>query len=339
MDTAPVARIPVICDDCGATGLAGEGEFSHLGDLLEFTPAPRQNKRQDGWTPTLQRFFIAKLAETASPTLAAEALGKNRYGAKKVYKTAGADSFRAAWDRAVAIGEGRIAAEIVAANAELAGLKPPARDLRRKTPTPPFGEEDCEDAWDDSDSVDLGDGLVMPRLMEELFGKYLLKVQAERNARMEGRIAEADFCLRQLSFFEVAIDIGDDDGLYAALQSLRRDGVAHGDIAETDASRFLGCIRRAVWEDEEGEPERPALPAPHLLKDEGTFRTEPLHHNGPYNHPAEGYGAEQWAELDLGQRKQAYEEQFARAAEQQIRWERRAIAAHAAHRSRSANDA
>ena len=41
--------IPVICDRCRAAGTAGEGDFSHLGDLLEFTPVPRKTKRIDGW--------------------------------------------------------------------------------------------------------------------------------------------------------------------------------------------------------------------------------------------------------------------------------------------------
>jgi hypothetical protein len=45
------SSVPVICDRCGAAGLAGQADFSHLGDLLEFDPVPRQLKRQDGWTP------------------------------------------------------------------------------------------------------------------------------------------------------------------------------------------------------------------------------------------------------------------------------------------------
>ena len=40
--------IPVICDRCGATGLAGLDAFSDLGNLLEFSAVPRQLKRRDG---------------------------------------------------------------------------------------------------------------------------------------------------------------------------------------------------------------------------------------------------------------------------------------------------
>jgi len=62
--------------------------------LLNFEPAPRQNKRKNGWTPALQRMFIAELAQTGSPNLAAEALGKSRYGVEKVSKSEGAEGCR-----------------------------------------------------------------------------------------------------------------------------------------------------------------------------------------------------------------------------------------------------
>ena len=46
---------------------------------------------------------------TGSSRLAAQALGKDRFGIEKVYKTEGADSFRAAWERAIEIFEERAA--------------------------------------------------------------------------------------------------------------------------------------------------------------------------------------------------------------------------------------
>ncbi len=61
--------IPVICDRCRAIGVAGGGDFTHLGDLLEFDPVPRKTKRSDGWTPDRQRAFIAALSATGSPRL------------------------------------------------------------------------------------------------------------------------------------------------------------------------------------------------------------------------------------------------------------------------------
>jgi hypothetical protein len=50
--------IPVICDRCRQTGLAGEADFSHLGDLLEFEPVPRK-KRAHGWSRERQHAAIA----------------------------------------------------------------------------------------------------------------------------------------------------------------------------------------------------------------------------------------------------------------------------------------
>lgn len=75
--------------------------------LLDFEPVPRKVRRPDGWTPELQRDFVRLLAETGSPMRAAEALGKNVSGIEAVYRTKGADSFRAAWDRALDIGRRR----------------------------------------------------------------------------------------------------------------------------------------------------------------------------------------------------------------------------------------
>jgi hypothetical protein len=40
-----MSTIPVICDRCRSTGADGEGDFSHLGDLLDFTPVPRKKQR------------------------------------------------------------------------------------------------------------------------------------------------------------------------------------------------------------------------------------------------------------------------------------------------------
>ena len=60
--------IPVICDRCRVGGIAGAGDFSHLGNLLEFEPVPRPVKRVDGWHEEKQRAFIALLATTVVAT-------------------------------------------------------------------------------------------------------------------------------------------------------------------------------------------------------------------------------------------------------------------------------
>ena len=100
--------------------------------LLDFQPAPRKNRRQDGWTPALQKRFVALLAYTGSANKAAEALGKNRHGVEKVYKAEGAYPFRAAWDSAVALFIERDAQRIALERAPIAGARPPFVDGRRK---------------------------------------------------------------------------------------------------------------------------------------------------------------------------------------------------------------
>jgi hypothetical protein len=75
--------------------------------LLDFEPAPRKVERPDGWTADLQRELIARIADTGSPGHACDAMDKNLSGAKHLYRTEGADSFRAAWQAAIALAAGR----------------------------------------------------------------------------------------------------------------------------------------------------------------------------------------------------------------------------------------
>jgi hypothetical protein len=84
--------------------LAADAEIS---PLLDFEPVPRQVPRPNGWTPDRQREFIARLAHFGSPKLAADSMGKNVSGVAALYKQKGAESFRAAWDAAQALGISR----------------------------------------------------------------------------------------------------------------------------------------------------------------------------------------------------------------------------------------
>lgn len=123
--------IPVICDRCRAAGTAGEADFSHLGDLLEFAPVPRKTKRADGWTPDRQRAFIAALSATGSKRQAALAIGMQPYGVDQLLKAEDNDSFKAAFERALAIaaqaGSMKIAKGVADAAARNAQLTPPSR--------------------------------------------------------------------------------------------------------------------------------------------------------------------------------------------------------------------
>jgi hypothetical protein len=75
--------------------------------LLNFEPVARKVKRPDGWTPELQRELLARIASTGTLQSAVWQMGKHATGAEALYKAPAADSFRAAWDAAIAIGRRR----------------------------------------------------------------------------------------------------------------------------------------------------------------------------------------------------------------------------------------
>ncbi|WP_169715633.1 hypothetical protein [Sphingomonas mucosissima] len=76
-------------------------------DPLAFAPVPRRH-RHDGWTAERQRGFIHALAETGSVKAAARRIGKTTEGAYQMRLHPGADSFRAAWEAALASGVQRL---------------------------------------------------------------------------------------------------------------------------------------------------------------------------------------------------------------------------------------
>jgi len=291
------ARIPVICDKCRAEGLAGEGAFTDLGDLLDFAPVPRR-PRADGWTPALQRAFIAALAVTGSRSRAAKAVGKSVVGAETLLKAKGGEGFAAAWRRAEDIAEEkdrhRLSAGLGAVLREDAARAPPAWPAPPAGPGPGAADEDAADR-------------VRQDLLVTIMHKYALKLHAERSCRLEGRIAEADFYLRQITMLEVSLDVVSGDGM-AVLRDARRDGHDLLAVAETGMSILLDEVRRRHWE-KWGEPPRPEYPPRHLLEPHDGFATEPLECTMgglPESHDDQ---------------RRAFEAQHARDAEAQIQWE------------------
>ncbi|HET6524750.1 hypothetical protein [Sphingopyxis sp.] len=75
---------------------------------LAFTPAPQRSKRWTGITAAKQRAFIAHLAATGAVTMAAKAIGHSGSALYQLRKRAGAESFAAAWDKAVEMGARRV---------------------------------------------------------------------------------------------------------------------------------------------------------------------------------------------------------------------------------------
>ena len=326
-----------------------EADWEHdpqLAGLLDFEPAPRKVNRPDGWNADRQRTFIRLIVETGSPQRAAAAMGKKLCGVEEVYRGEGAEDFRAAWDRAVALVEAREKRRL-ARLGERDVPEPPHR--REASPLPQEGgptpaASQCEPASPP----------VTPAhedLLRALFKKFILKIRAERTARLAGRIAEADFYLRQIAFFEVAIELASEDAV-DAFDQLRRGDFHIIDIAQTRTTEMLDRLRRKAWLDLELERIEERKPSPpggegdsaqaergegcegeyddndpfdlfprHLLADHGDFRSEPLP-GATFAHPAQGHTAEEWAALDQPARKAAYEAQYARAAaEEQATWE------------------
>ena len=296
-----MSHIPVICDRCRATGHAGADDFTHLGDLLEFDPVPRKVKRADGWTHERQRAFIAALTVTGSKCQAAHAIGMAPFGIDQMLKSDGSDSFRAAYDRALEIaavnGSMRIAAGVADAAARNAQMAVPPSRLRG-LPVP------ANDETAMSEDYSLA-------LLAKLFDKFVRKVAAERKARLAGKIVSADFYLRQISFFEIVIDLmaeGQGMDAWQMLGDLRRGGHGILDIAQTPLSRALDTARREQWA-AMAEPERPEHPPIRYLEHDKDFSIEPLEY---------GYGGEKGDRL-----RAEYAQRHADDAGAQAEWEAR----------------
>ena len=314
--------IPVICDRCRAAGIAGEADFSHLGDLLEFTPVPRKTKRIDGWSPERQRAYIAALSATGSKRRAALSIGMQPFGVDQLLKSAGSDSFKAAHDRAMAIAEAngsmKLASGVADAAARQAQLAPPSR--LRGLPSPREGEGRGEGLSDDQ-KWDLTYILAI---------KLMRKVAQEREARLDGEIVSADFYLRQITFIEMTFDLTATHFGWDArevLRQLRRGEHSILDIASTEFTDWLDGARR-LWQADEGEPERPPYPDVRFLKrrraDDGDYATEQQMYAGAWADPPHGVDKEEWLKLDRAERQALIDRIHAEHAAEQAAWERRA---------------
>ncbi len=94
-----------------------------VGEIPAFTPVPRKGQRHDGWTETRQRAFIEALADTGSVAAACKAVDMSQGGAYYLRRQPGAQSFRAAWHKALDLGVERL--EDVAMERALNGVEEP----------------------------------------------------------------------------------------------------------------------------------------------------------------------------------------------------------------------
>lgn len=313
--------IPVICDRCRSTGIAGTSDFSHLGDLLEFAPVPRKKQRVDGWSAEKQRAFIAALSATGSKRRAAQAVGMAPYGVDQLLNGEGKEEFAAAFDKAMLIakanGSMKIAQGVADAAARNAQLTPPSR-LRDYEPEPePEISED--EKWD---------------LIRNIGVKFMKKVAAEREARLAGEIVAADFYLRQVTVIEVLFDLGSTRLGFdprEMLREFRRGGHGIHDIASTSLSDWLDRSRRLWWA-REGEPERPPHPDVRFLErrrsPEGDYATAEDMHACAGMRPPPGVAQEEWDQMPKADQRALIERVHAEDAADQAEWEARAIAEH-----------
>jgi hypothetical protein len=316
--------LPVICDRCAARGHAGDELFAMFGDLLEFEPVPRK-KRADGWIAEVQRTYMAALALTGSDRQAAHAAGKAQFGVTQLKKAKGNESFMAAREKALAFFEeeqARRRAEGLLAAASYAGHRhapvPAAwsgaatrQEFRPGTgrgtiPGRDPGMVEGSAPTGDDGTLTPAEEKVREELLRVLLDKYLITLEAEREARLRGEIVAADFYLRQITALEVSLDVVSGNGM-TILRDARLDGHDLRNIAETDMSRLLDQARHLYWESQ-GDPPRPDLFPAHLLQEHDGYATE--------------YG-----EGDPGlkpgheEKRREITEQMRRDAEAQIRWE------------------
>lgn len=156
-----IPAIPVICERCRATGMAGDEAFAAIPDLLNFEPVPRR-PHASGWTPEHQRAFVAALAITGSMRQAARHVGKAAFGAEQLRRAKGGRSFDAACEAAIELARerelmrlhenlGELAARTEAANAKSRAVgrfvPTDSPDVRDEEEQPPFIEEVRERLW------------------------------------------------------------------------------------------------------------------------------------------------------------------------------------------------
>ncbi|MEO7676941.1 MAG: hypothetical protein ABIV39_09290, partial [Verrucomicrobiota bacterium] len=112
---------------------------------------------------------------------------------------------------------------------------------------------------------------------KSVFAKFVRSVEQEREARLSGRIVEADFRLRQITGLEIAFDMishGFGWDTWEVIRTVRRDGHILLDLADTEISRMLDDARRDVWE-AAGDPPRPEHPPRRYLEEHDGYGLEP----------------------------------------------------------------
>lgn len=215
--------------------------------LLGFEPVVRKCVRHDGWLPDRQREFIIALTVLGHAGQAAIAVGGTMSGAYKLRTAAGGEGFAASWDSALALHHRRHPRPEPKGRPSRGEIQSGTGRGRWPAQASAVPEPvDPEDEWRAREEVLL-----------EMLGLYENKLKEERRFRLEGRIVEADFTVRQLSWLEVVLDLG--GKARQVLELLQRGDRSPFAIVSTPISELLGMVRRRIWL-EKGEADRPPPP-------------------------------------------------------------------------------
>lgn len=256
--------------------------------ILPFTPVPRKY-RVDGWTPERQQAFIVKLAETGSVKAAARAINMSPEGAYYLRRQPGGESFAAAWEAAVNHGVQNLAD--IAMERAVEGVAVPVYwkgeqvgekrwyndrllmfmlrhhlpekfgDLKRLPGAPTAAENQAladtrAEAAADPEGEAAAAIAEAEETLADLMRLYRGKVQGERRYRLEGDILNADWCLRQMTHFELVMELG--DAAIGDLIAAARESDGEGQRSASAWSERLHEERLKAWE-AAGEPDRPPL--------------------------------------------------------------------------------
>jgi hypothetical protein len=271
--------------------------------LLQFAPVVRKCVRHDGWLPERQREFITALTILGHAEQAAIAVGGTMSGAYKLRGANGGEGFAKSWDSALALHLRRHP------RPEPKG-RPSRGEIESGVGRKPWPANDTGPSPSEFESPE-AEARAEDELFEKIVRKYWLKVQAERKARLEGRIVAADYYVRQLTYIEIVLEAG--GHAHELLKDLKLGGRWVGDIVATPMSLLLDHARRLAWK-EGGEPERPPLP-PLGDHDDRTAIGEPSNSQ---------YRADRDGDFRAWEARQA--ERVAVAAEAQRAWEEKARA-------------
>jgi hypothetical protein len=252
-----------------------ELEDPEIAALLAFEPVTHKMPRADGWTAERQRGFIAALAETGCQEQAAHRVGMTGRGAYNLRRQAGGEGFAGAWTKAIALHKKRRGRR-PAPTARGGGVRESGATGQGPSKAALAARASLRVAAEDLEPEEALEICTLADLLQPLMDKYLGKLKEERSCRLEGRIVEADFCVRQLTAIEIMLDLA--GGADELIDRWRLPNDMHMiEVAATPMSVLLAGIRRDYWA-EQGEPERPGLPPLGIVRD-GVARGEDFNFN------------------------------------------------------------